>query len=130
MDYNRDKLINDICSDEMLTFPSSGRRVINFLLAWPNLIDLAATLPSYISWGMSYFEGGESGSSGAIFRLIRLARIIRAFRLGRRFEAAIIIVRALRRSLRALCVLVLNLCLFLIIFGAIMYFIEQGTWDQ
>merc|ERR1719223_304560 len=38
--------------------------------------------------------------------------------------------RSLRKSLRALYVLVLNLCLGMVIFGALMYFAEQGDWYE
>merc|ERR1719326_2541255 len=64
-----------------------------------------------------------------VIKLIRLMRMVRAFRLGRRFEAVIIIMRSMRRSVRALSVLVLNMILGMLIFGAIMFFIEGGTYD-
>merc|ERR1719443_917221 len=55
--------------------------------------------------------------------------MVRAFRLGRKFEAVLIISRAMRRSVRALSVLVLNMILGMLIFGSIMFFIEGGTYD-
>jgi voltage-gated potassium channel len=56
-------------------------------------------------------------------------RVVRAFRLARRFEAVIIIMRSQRKSLRALYVLVLNLLIGMLFFGALMYSAEQGTWN-
>ncbi|CAE8635407.1 unnamed protein product [Polarella glacialis] len=73
-------------------------------------------------------ESGPQGES-PVLQIIRLTRVFRAFRLGRRFEAVIIIARSLKRSVRALYVLTLNLILGMIIFGALMYFAEQGSWD-
>merc|ERR1740127_363661 len=79
-------------------------------------------------------EGSEGSSDGSgstttiIFKLIRLLRVVRAFRLGRRFQAVIIIARSMRRSVRAIWVLILNIILNMIICGAVIFFVEQGTY--
>lgn len=112
-------------SDDVIQIPTKMGRVMQWTMHWSNLIDLAAILPWYV---MELFK--SQGSDKNLFlKVIRLTRVIRAFRLGRRFEAVIIIMRSVRRSLRALYVLVLNLSLGIIIFGALMYFAEQGTWE-
>eukprot|EP00928_Gymnodinium_smaydae_P073278 TRINITY_DN56514_c0_g1_i1.p1 TRINITY_DN56514_c0_g1~~TRINITY_DN56514_c0_g1_i1.p1 ORF type:complete len:783 (-),score=135.83 TRINITY_DN56514_c0_g1_i1:20-2368(-) len=130
---NQDELIRMICTDEILVWPTKARRTWDFVRAWPNVIDLASILPSYIAWivaaNAEETVNGSSGGTAIFFRLLRLMRVVRAFRLGRRFEAVIIIARSMQRSVRALWVLVLNLSLGMIIFGAVMYFMEQGIYN-
>merc|ERR1719356_2049537 len=75
-------------------------------------------------------EDGGGGHGEVVLKLIRLMRVVRAFRLGRRFEAVVIIARSMTRSIRALWVLVLNLSLGMLIFGAIMFFVEGGEYDK
>merc|ERR1712190_173823 len=74
-------------------------------------------------------SGGGGDSSLVVMKLLRLMRVVRAFRLGRRFEAVIIIARCMTKSVRALWVLVLNLSMGMLVFGAIMFFVEQGEYD-
>jgi len=123
----RDKLqlLEMMVGDENVETASRLKRVVIYVLCWTNLIDLAAIMPWYLS---TAFES-SGDEENVIIRLIRLTRVIRAFRLGRRFEAVIIIMKSIKRSVRALNVLVLNLFLGMIFFGALMYFVEQGTWD-
>merc|ERR1719272_2673880 len=131
---NTDEMVESMCCDESIQWPTRWQRLQSFFWAWPNLIDLAAILPSYITWAMpsnppSNGQEEEEGGPNVIFKLIRLMRMVRAFRLGRKFEAVMIISRAMRRSVRALSVLVLNMILGMLIFGAIMFFVEGGSYD-
>jgi len=125
VDSEKVLLLSWMISDEVIRVPSKLQRVARWALDWSNLIDLAAIVPWYLSEALR----GSSQNESVILKIIRLTRVIRAFRLGRRFEAVIIIASSVRRSVRALYVLVLNLFLGMIIFGALMYFAEQGTWD-
>jgi len=63
-----------------------------------------------------------------LLKLTRLMRVVRAFRLGRRFEAVVIIAKAMQRSVRILWVLVLNLGLNMVVFGAVIFLFEQGDY--
>mmetsp|Transcript_26681 Transcript_26681/g.58657 ORF Transcript_26681/g.58657 Transcript_26681/m.58657 type:complete len:760 (-) Transcript_26681:89-2368(-) len=129
---NQDETINKICAEHTIMWPTKFQRAISFVTAWPNLIDLAAICPSYIAWFVESKGDSEDGSSSGtmvVLKLIRLMRVVRAFRLGRRFEAVIIIGRSIARSVRALWVLVLNISLGTLIFGAIIFFLEQGDYD-
>mmetsp|Transcript_153012 Transcript_153012/g.281613 ORF Transcript_153012/g.281613 Transcript_153012/m.281613 type:complete len:758 (+) Transcript_153012:326-2599(+) len=125
MDKDQSVLLEMAVSEESIRSPPPLQRMVDYFLNGANLIDLAAIMPWYLTVIMKHSGGGDS----IIVRIIRLTRVIRAFRLGRRFEAVVIIMRSLNRSLRALNVLVLNLLLGVIIFSALMYFAEQGTWD-
>jgi len=125
LDRDKLQLLEWMVGDEKVEPPTPFRRVLLYVLSWTNLVDLAAIMP----WYLSAMFDNENTEENVIIRLIRLTRVIRAFRLGRRFEAVIIIVKSMNRSIRALNVLVLNLFLGMIIFGALMYFAEQGSWD-
>lgn len=125
VDRDRQKLLSWMVSEETMQQPSCFRRAWVWFSSPANLIDLCAIMPWFLT---KAFEGSGGGDS-MIIRLIRLTRVIRAIRLGKKFEAVIIVVRSVRRSMRALYVLVLNLLLGVITFGAFMYFCEQGTWD-
>lgn len=128
---NQDEIIHNMCTDEVIQWPTKAQRVVSFIRSIPNLIDLVAILPSYITWTLDLMgQDQEGGSSNEVLRLIRLMRVVRAFRLGRRFEAVIIIGRAMTRSVRALWVLVLNITMTTLIFGAVMFFVEQGQYDS
>lgn len=127
VDGDKTLLLKWMITDDAINVPSRLRRMMQWALSFSNIIDLMAVVPWYLTEAI-----GSTGDSdeNVILKIIRLTRVIRAFRLGRRFEAVVIIVRSVRRSLRALYVLVLNLFLGMIIFGAFMYFAEQGTWDS
>eukprot|EP00747_Dinoflagellata_sp_TGD_P165303 gnl/TRDRNA2_/TRDRNA2_186395_c0_seq1.p1 gnl/TRDRNA2_/TRDRNA2_186395_c0~~gnl/TRDRNA2_/TRDRNA2_186395_c0_seq1.p1 ORF type:complete len:732 (-),score=128.69 gnl/TRDRNA2_/TRDRNA2_186395_c0_seq1:168-2363(-) len=125
VDRDKSKLLEWMISEEAIEIPTPWQRIVSFGLDWSNIIDLAAVLPWYLSQIIEDTHGDS-----VVLRLIRLTRVIRAFRLGRRFEAVIVIMRSLKRSLRALYVLVLNLTLGMVLFGALMYSFEQGEWNR
>lgn len=126
VDKDRHQLLSWLVTDATVRHPSFLRRVCHWFFTPANLIDLAAIMPWYLS---KAFEN-SGGSDSLLIRLIRLTRVVRAIRLGKKFEAVIIVARSVRRSMRALYVLVLNLILGVIIFGALMFFCEQGNWDK
>lgn len=126
LDRDFSALLEWMVMDEVIHQPSYSQRLAAFVFHWANLIDLAAILPWYLSQGLP----DTSGDENLFIRVIRLMRVIRAFRLGRRLEAIIVIIRSLRKSWPPLKVLVLNLVLFVIVFGPLMYFAEQGTWNE
>mmetsp|Transcript_65965 Transcript_65965/g.214642 ORF Transcript_65965/g.214642 Transcript_65965/m.214642 type:complete len:820 (+) Transcript_65965:121-2580(+) len=118
-----DGLIDLLCSEEVVVTQSPLQRVQTFGLSTSNLVDVFSILPWYLEHIFA------NAKANGFIQVIRLTRVIRAFRLGRRFEAVIIIMRSLKRSLRAVYVLMLNLGLGMVIFGSLMYMAEQGTWD-
>lgn len=128
VDSDKTLLLKWMVSDDVIRIPTRLSRLRVWALNLSNIIDLAAVIPWYLTVVSAALNGGGQ-NQGFVLKILRLARVVRAFRLGRRFEAVIIIVRSVRRSIRALYVLVLNLFLGMIIFGALMYFAEQGDWD-
>lgn len=107
------------------------QRLWRFVKNLQNLIDLAAILPGVMTWFEYLFTGKVSGESGGfvVLRLVRLTRIFRAFRLGKYVEPVLVIGRTVKQSTKALYVLAFNLLLGVVIFGSLMYLMEQGDWD-
>jgi hypothetical protein len=127
---NHDELIAAIVSDESIRWTTRTERIGAFVVAWPNLLDLAAIVPFYVQNLVMILPGATSvPGAQEMFKLIRLMRVVRAFRLGKRFEAVQIIVRSMRRSIRALWVLILNILLGMLIFGSLLQVFEQGEYD-
>jgi len=125
VDRDKNQLLEWLVTEDVIKMPAHWERMLAYFLHWANIIDLAAIMPWYLTQAFS----GTGGEDSFIIRMIRLTRVIRAFRLGRRFEAVIIVTRSLKRSWRALYVLTLNLLLGVVIFAAMMYFCEQGEWS-
>merc|ERR550514_676007 len=89
-----------------------------------NLIDLMAILPFYLE----IFLG--SMIDLRVLRVIRLVRVFRLFKAGKYSTNMQLIVRAMQRSSEALVLLVFFLIVALILFGAVMFFTEQGNWNH
>lgn len=119
-------LLEQITHENAPATRSAARKILDWLIQPGNLVDLIAILPWYLT---KAFEGVDA-SSLLVLRMVRLGRVVRALRLGRRFQAVIVIMRALKESQKVLSVLVMNLMLGIFIFGALMYFVEGGSWDS
>lgn len=126
VDKDRKQLLHWMVTEDNIREPSFIRRVRAWFFNTANLIDLCAIMPWFLSKSAEAAGGGDNFA----IRLIRLTRVIRAIRLGKKFEAVIIVARTVKRSLRALYVLVLNVILGVIVSGSLMYFCEQGKWDS
>lgn len=125
VDRDRQQLLEWMVTEDTIRHPTFMMRVSAWFLHPANLIDLAAIMP----WFLSKAAEASGSNDNILIKLIRLARVVRAIRLGKRFEAVIIVGKSVRRSIRALYVLVLNLTLGVIISGSLMFFFEQGTWN-
>mmetsp|Transcript_57708 Transcript_57708/g.137300 ORF Transcript_57708/g.137300 Transcript_57708/m.137300 type:complete len:793 (+) Transcript_57708:261-2639(+) len=125
-DREKKQLLEWMISDEPMRIPTPLQRLFFYFINPANLVDLAAILP----WFLTKATEESDGENNVVIRLIRLTRVVRAIRLGKHFEAVIIIARTLKKSLRALQVLTLNLVLGMIVFGSLMYFAEQGEWRK
>eukprot|EP00736_Rhodelphis_marinus_P013868 Rmarinus@m.23414 len=101
------------------------RVIYNFVKAPMNVIDLIAILPYYISLG----SGGGS-SDFAVIRILRLARIFRVFKLGKYSRNIQLFGRVMRKSSDGFLLLGFFLLIAVVLFGSLVFFAEQGTWNK
>lgn len=105
-------------------FPESKHPRLKYIFSAMAMIDLAAILPfflPFISVDLRFLR---------MARLFRLFRLLRVFKLGRYFDALMIVVSVIRKSASQLIVSV-ALCLFVMLFSAIiMYTIENPVQPQ
>jgi hypothetical protein len=129
--FDKGALLELVTGYERIKLTSPVMRVVKFVFNMQNLIDLAAILPGVITWVLWIATGDHSHGGGGfvVLRLIRLTRIFRAFRLGKYVEPVLVITRTVKQSTKALYVLAFNLLLGVVIFGSLMYLMEQGEWD-
>ena len=120
------------CSTTPLRLLTPPLRVVKFIFAPANIIDLVAILPFILEFGIVRYvviDSVSADSQLAVLRVIRLTRVFRALKLGKYLEAFVILGRALVRSLKALYVLVFYLLLGVVICSSIVYLLELGRWD-
>jgi len=125
--FDKAHLLDLVCGYDHIHSPSVASRMLKFVFAPGNLIAFAAFMPGIID--LLPIEGGAGGSL-VVLRLIKLTRIARAFRLGKYMEPVIVISRTVKKSTRALYVLLFNLFLGIVIFGSLMFLTEQGEWES
>ena len=88
-----------------------------------NVIDLVAILPFYIEMLM-----GGGNSSLSVVRVLRLARVFRIFKMGKGSSGVQMLGKTILISLPALSLLFFFISLGVILFGAIIYFLEGGDF--
>lgn len=117
-----------------ITLSTPFDRMYRFLMNPANIIDLAAILPgclTFIVWLIDAKSASSvSGGGFVVLRLVRLTRIFRAFRIGKYMEPVIVLWRTVKQSTKALYVLAFNLFLGVVVFGSLIYLVEQGTWNN
>lgn len=94
------------------------RKPLKYIFSFYGIIDLLATLPSYLGL---IFSGG---SSLLVIRALRLMRIFRVFKLSRYTMAGAIINRSLTESKAKIGVFLVAVFTVIIIIGTIMYLVE------
>lgn len=130
--FDKEKLLDLITGYERIQLASPATRVFNFVMNGQNLVDLAAILPGVIT-GLIFLFTGNAGAGGGgfvVLRLIRLTRIFRAFRLGKYVESVVVITDTVKQSTKVLYLLAFMLLLGVVIFGSLIYLMEQGEWDS
>ena len=105
-------------------FPDSKHPRLKYIFSAMAMIDLAAILPfflPFISVDLRFLR---------MARLFRLFRLLRVFKLGRYFDALMIVISVIRKSASQLIVSV-ALCLFVMLFSAIiMYTVENPVQPE
>lgn len=107
-----------------LLYPEATHPRLKYVLSFMAIMDLLAVLPFYlpfISADLRFLR---------MVRLLRLFRLLRIFKLGRYFDALQLIVAVLRESAAQLIISV-ALCLFVMLFSAIiMYTVENPVQPE
>ena len=89
-----------------------------------NLIDVLAILPFFIET----FVDANSSTSLSIIRVMRLARVFRIFKMGKGNAGVQMLGKTVYVSMPALSLLGFFIVLGVILFGALVFFIEQGDF--
>jgi voltage-gated potassium channel len=94
------------------------RKPYKYIFSFYGIIDLLATLPSYLGLILS------GGSSLLVIRTLRLLRIFRVFKLSRYTSAGLIIRQSLAASKAKIGIFLVTVFTAVIIIGTLMYIIE------
>jgi hypothetical protein len=128
--FDRKRLLEITIGSQSIQASYPAGRLLKFVLAPSNIIDLLAIGPGMIGI-MSKLAGGGGleGGGFVVLRLVRLTRIFRAFKNPKLVEPVIVIARTMQESTKALYVLGFNLLLGILISGSLMWLCEGGDWQ-
>lgn len=101
------------------------RATVKHVFSFASLVDIFSIMPFWIE-----AFSGVAGSGGAItlIRILRLSRVFRVFKLGKYNDVWTLFSRVMNQSASALILLLVVVFLDCCLFGALMWFAEQGTW--
>lgn len=99
----------------------SVNRPIKYATSFYGIIDLLATLPTYLS---IFFPGSQYLLT---IRVLRLLRIFRVFKITRYLQESNMLMKALVNSRVKVSIFMFTVLMIVIISGSAMYFIEGGT---
>jgi len=85
-----------------------------------NIIDLVTILPFYVTLGL-----GEQAAGFSALRVFRLLRIFRVFKVGKYSASFSLLTKTFTMSRDSLLLLIVLLSMLLILFGSILYYVEQ-----
>jgi voltage-gated potassium channel len=85
------------------------------------IVDLLAVLPTYFS---VFFPGSQYL---LVIRILRVLRIFRVFKLVQYLGEANLLIQALRASRRKITVFLFTVATLVVVFGALMYLIEDAS---
>ena len=107
-----------------LLYPDAKHPRLRYITSFMAIIDLLAILPffiPFISVDLRFLR---------MIRLFRLVRLLRVLKLGRYFEAFMVVTKVIRNSASQL-VISMTLCFFVILFSAIiMYTVENPVQPE
>jgi voltage-gated potassium channel len=97
----------------------SVKRPILYATSFFGIVDLLAILPTYFSM---FFPGSQYL---LVIRVLRVLRIFRVFKLVQYLSEAKLLIQALRASRRKITVFIFTVFTLVIIFGCLMYLLED-----
>ncbi len=99
----------------------SVRRSISYATSFFGIVDLMAILPTYFS---VFLPGSQYL---LVIRVLRVLRIFRVFKLVQYLSEARLLIQALKASRRKITVFIFTVFTLVIIFGSLMYLIEDAA---
>lgn len=102
---------------------SGLRKTVLYGLKILNIVDLLAVLPFYIELLVS------AGASVTVIRVLRLVRVFRVFKMGKNSKGVDMLAKTFYNSFSALALLAFFIALGVILFGAVIFFLEQGVFS-
>ncbi|UCH21120.1 MAG: ion transporter [Deltaproteobacteria bacterium] len=99
----------------------SVRRSISYATSFFGIVDLMAILPTYFS---VFLPGSQYL---LVIRILRVLRIFRVFKLVQYLSEARLLIQALKASRRKITVFIFTVFTLVIIFGSLMYLIEDAA---
>eukprot|EP00301_Raphidiophrys_heterophryoidea_P027232 c9559_g1_i1.p1 GENE.c9559_g1_i1~~c9559_g1_i1.p1 ORF type:complete len:520 (+),score=80.36 c9559_g1_i1:99-1658(+) len=100
-------------------------RILLFVIAPMNLVDLVAILPFYLG----IVGAIPPGTKLSVVRVIRLFRIFRILRMGRLSEGVALFLGVINLSLTSFTIFLLFSAFGMVINASLVYYAESGTWD-
>ena len=97
-----------------------------FLDYWKNImniLDFVTVIPFYISI-IEWMSESHAGSMYLALKAFRLARVARVFKFVRHSKSITVIIKALFKLRHELTVLFISLFIFVVAFGALMFYVE------
>ena len=100
-----------------------------------NWFDLVAIVPFYIELlvaliaGVIPWETTTEGAVGQVLKMVKLCRVLRVFKMTRQFSGSKLLWQTAVYSIRALTVPMFFLLVFVLLFAAMLYYLEPGEWD-
>lgn len=111
----------------ILRFWSTPQTTKEFLTEPLNIIDVVAILPFYIELVMVMLL--NMGSLGIDLRFLRALRLVRMVKMGRHSTQLQFMGEGIARSQKSFVLLVFMLSLGLVLFSALIWICERGSWD-
>ena len=101
--------------------PVTLAQMLCYALQWPNVVDLVAIAPYYIKFA-------TGGPDLAVFRVLRLTRVLALTKVTGASEYSYVLMNTMQRSTRVLIPLCFVVCLAIVLFGCLIYVVEQGDF--
>lgn len=102
----------------------SVRQPVKYATSFFGLVDLLATIPTYLSL---FIAGSQSL---LVIRTLRLLRIFRVFKLARHLQEAEALMNTIRATRAKITVFLFTIASLTLIMGSMMYLIEGGENEQ
>ena len=91
-----------------------------------NMVDLLAIIPFYLTLALDSMEDLTIiGKAGKLIRLVRVLRIMRIFKLVRHFAGLQSLIYTLNQAYQELGLLMLLVCLSILTFSVLVFFVEK-----